>query len=160
MSSLHVSHQCVALAGVRTTDCTSCPLSPCSLSPYRYLPREHASPHGEMQLSHMKKNSSCLFRNSIPLPAQSGLACLKTPHCYRQTSFVLSGLPGLVQVGTDFSTALPPSILSYIIYTFSPYLYLYITFILSILQTSQPTSTLQSSFPTFVFLSTFRSIPL
>ena len=40
-----------------------------------------------------------LVKKYNSLPAQSGLACLKTPHCYRQTSFVLSGLPGLVQVG-------------------------------------------------------------
>ena len=28
---------------------------------------------------------------------QYGLACLKTPHCYKQPQFLLSGLPGIMQ---------------------------------------------------------------
>lgn len=38
-------------------------------------------------------SSQSMFTVSL----QSGLACLKTPHCYKQTSFVLSGLPGIMQ---------------------------------------------------------------
>ena len=61
----------------KTIVCTSSPLNQCS----RW------------------QSNSTIFNGSLfnQVALQYGLACLKTPHCYRQPQFLLSGLPGIMQ---------------------------------------------------------------